>query len=533
MRPHPPPFWIRLLIVLAVIIVGMILARRASGQPSATGTVEVDLGPALAPLLSADDQLRADQADLKLQLETHTHATPPDPTDPQPPDPIDPPPADPPGPGDPSPYALGLGPVEYWARQWAFSDLILISDAWRDNGTAYIYTTGHPPAGDYALTWTGSGSIRATLGVTVTRETPNRVELRIHPDAQEIELKRTGSVDDVHLRPAGWAVGDSRFNPVFLERIRPFRALRFMDWQRINGSRVKRWSDRTLPTDRQSTSSGVALQHMIALCNELRTDPWFCMPHLANDDYVRRFATKVRDDLHGGARVYIEYSNEIWNEGFSQTDYLADQGGGIRTEGYFQAWAQEARRDFEIWRQVFAGQEDRLVRVLGVHLQNAWIAEKLIARMGPDTFDALSPSAYFGLSSRQVREMPAGVTVDDLVDLLKGNIDGDNTVWYQQHADQAALQGVDLISYEGGQHVTPNGQTLSWARVMLELQRDPRIGDLYRRNLEKFRAAGGLWIAAYHDVSRPDLKWGHFGALEYQDQPAADAPKYRAVTEAP
>src|SRR5439155_23960025 len=73
-------------------------------------------------------------------------------------------------------------------------------------------------------------------------------------------------------------------HPLFLERLSPFHALRFMHWQATDSSNIQHWSDRR-PADyaRQSTfdtmfQNGVAPEYMVELANELDADPWFNMP---------------------------------------------------------------------------------------------------------------------------------------------------------------------------------------------------------------------------------------------------------------
>ena len=75
---------------------------------------------------------------------------------------------------------------------------------------------------------------------------------------------------------------------------------------------------------------------MIELCNEVKIDPWFNMPHLADDDYVQRFAEQVRKDLDPSLNVHVEYSNEVWNTMFDQADYAGKQGLalGFSNDGY-------------------------------------------------------------------------------------------------------------------------------------------------------------------------------------------------------
>jgi hypothetical protein len=75
-----------------------------------------------------------------------------------------------------------------------------------------------------------------------------------------------------------------------------------MDWGATNVSPIVEWADRSHVADvTYATPAGVPIEVMIDLANTLHVDPWFCIPHQASDDYVRRFATLVRDRLDPGA----------------------------------------------------------------------------------------------------------------------------------------------------------------------------------------------------------------------------------------
>ncbi len=536
------------LLILSVFFFALaMLCRYAEAEPTATGTVEVDVGPALTDTNARIDLLEATVEDLLARVtDVEDLLTEPDPT-PNPTPKPDPAPDDGSG-AQVSGAGMGLDQVQYWARSWPFADLFLISDAWRkDTNDAYIFSAGHPPGGAYVLIWTGSGSIDADLGVTITRRADHRIELTIDPAGPGVRLKRTGSVSDVQLVPAGWTPASSSFHPLFVQRLRPSEVIRFMDWQRINNSRQSQWSTRTLPHQLQSTRAGVAVEYMIELVNESGADPWFCMPHLADDEYVRRFAEMVRDRLHPDAKVYVEWSNEVWNSQFQQGRWVDAHDGSeqdadpkndnMLSGPFFDKWAAEARRDFAIWREVFAGQEDRLVRVAAVHLQsdNAWVARELLKRMNGE-LDAIAPSGYFDLTTRQRRDMPADVTADRLADLLALNIKNRNRRWYAAHGALAVEwaerlgRPIPLITYESGQHVTARGnKNLPWLRAIYELQTGPRIVGLYRANRQAFHDAGGTLDVAYSYVTK-QTEHGSFGHLEYQDQPTKQAPKYEAVT---
>ena len=115
------------------------------------------------------------------------------------------------------------------------------------------------------------------------------------------------------------------FNDVFLSRLAPFSTLRFMDWGKTNGSPVVEWADRAQLSDVNYTTTrgGIPIERMIDLANLLQADPWFCIPHQASDDYVRRFAALLLERLDPRLRPHVEYSNEVWNWGFPQTKWAA------------------------------------------------------------------------------------------------------------------------------------------------------------------------------------------------------------------
>lgn len=125
------------------------------------------------------------------------------------------------------------------------------------------------------------------------------------------------------------------FNPEFLRVIEGAHVIRFMDWMKTNWSTEEEWADRPKVSDVTwapgETVSGVRVNKgppveiMVALANKIGADPWFCMPHMATDEYVTEFATIVRDTLDPTLRANVEYSNETWNFGFGQYGWLRTQ----------------------------------------------------------------------------------------------------------------------------------------------------------------------------------------------------------------
>jgi hypothetical protein len=87
----------------------------------------------------------------------------------------------------------------------------------------------------------------------------------------------------------------------------------------------------------------------------VKVDPWFCMPHLADDDFVRQFAVLVKERLDPSLKVYVEYSNEVWNGQFKQAHHAMEQGKklGLSEKDAQAGWAYTAVRSMEIfaiWR---------------------------------------------------------------------------------------------------------------------------------------------------------------------------------------
>ena len=436
---------------------------------------------------------------------------------------------------------MNLADVTYYTRAWVFADLMLQSDAWREGGAGHIFKTGYAPPGLYICTWSGNGSIRFGGDASAQPNGTNSAQVTIKSGEQGIDMRRSGTVADVNLIRMEHETRISPFQPEFLDSLAPFQVIRFMDWANTNNSGLQRWTSR--PRKGQITQAGrggVAIEYMIALANELKADPWFCIPHLADDDYIRRHAQLVRDRLHPDAKVYIEYSNEVWNSQFKQHDHIKRSGDGeTYSNAFFDAWAERNRRTFAIWSDVFGDQaKTRLVRVAAVHLQNPWVAEKLLPRLNGE-FDAVAPSAYFGITRRQAKRLTAASSTAQILDLCEQNIRNSNKDWYNKHGrmvrDWSNKLGrpIRLVSYEAGQHLTAHGDdNLPYYDQLLRSQSHSRMFGLYLMNMRLFEQAGGDLFAAFNDVSKPG-KFGSWGHLEYQSQPISDAPKYKALLEYP
>ena len=403
---------------------------------------------------------------------------------------------------------------------------------------------GHYPPGMYVACWNGSGQVDVTRwDVTrVTRRTPGRLEFEVNPGHGGIQIDVSSSdarnpVRDFRVWMPGFENAASAFHPTFVGRLKPARILRFMDWQRTNDSPLVKWDDRPKPGDaRYSTVKGVPLEVIVDLANESKTDPWLCVPHRADDGYVREFARLVKARLAADRTVYVEYSNEVWNWQFGQTQWAREQGVARRLGDPEQArfYAERSMEVFRIWEEEIP--RHRLVRVLSSQFVNPWMTEQILG--WKDAYrraDAVAVAPYGGYEHGDPKRAAATRTksVDALLDELAKEVDGPNRELVSRQAAVAKKFGVRLLAYEGGQHLAGFGGAENdpvLAKLFAQANRHPRMADLYRSHLDNWFSEGGGPYVLLAYVGRP-TKWGSWGLLEYQDQLAADAPKYRAFSE--
>ena len=146
------------------------------------------------------------------------------------------------------------------------------------------------------------------------------------------------------------------------------------------------------------------------LCNTLHENMWVSMPVNADNDYELQFARYVRDNLNPDLKVYVEYGNEIWNGTFTYEYNYANSYAVAHGLNQYQAIADLTANCWNSWRQAFAGQTNRMVRV--VASQFAWLTlneeiARLVATSSPSDpnhgFDVISGAAYFDAGNELVQ----------------------------------------------------------------------------------------------------------------------------------
>jgi hypothetical protein len=460
-------------------------------------------------------------------------------------------------------FGLNLSFPAYWSRERAFMNLTTggnwqaPGNGWKEFDPARIGRDGmvstlapgeiaalglvRPAASyvrDVAITcrYRGMGKLGA-IGANNAQASPGRLDF-IWPTASINVLLRLDAIDpadpirELDCREAN-ADRKAVFDGGFVDGLRPYRAIRYLDWQAANNNVAGDWEKRTLPTAIiQGGEQGVAVEHLVALANLAGVDPWFVMPWNADATYVANFAQYVHDHLAPGRTAYVENGNEIWNLDFAAAKQALAEGerarlGANPDEARMRRYAQKSVAAFKIWERIFADNPKRIVRVLSG--QNAWPELLQIALNYKDTsahIDALATAPYFGQAL--LKDPPTATT--DLAPLF---VKLDASIHESLDAalrtkEMADSRGLRYLGYEGGQHVTYSGPDRT---LITRLNRDPRMGESYRKYLAAWDRQFGDVLMLLASAGPPGAN-AAFGMVEYSGQPIDQTPKRKAVLEA-
>ena len=426
--------------------------------------------------------------------------------------------------------------------------------------------------GVYHAEWDGTGTVTFGFDARMiasgqTSTGHHYADLQVTPGSGGIFLRIEATspadpVRDIHVWMPDWqgqqfagqrwqpGAAFSPFHPLYLQRLEPFDTIRFMALQETNTSDIRTWGDRRDALDvRQGSGlegtpsepivNGMSVEHMVQLANDLDADPWFNMPHMADDDFVRNFAIYVRDHLEPGRKAYVEWSNEIWNFGwgFEGSQWVAEQARLPANAGldHWQVAGHEAKRDLDIWTDVFVGQTDRLVRVAAGWAAVDWVTNRIVESMA-GSFDAIAIAPYITPTDGQRSSYTAATTVDRVLADTRANV-ATSLQWTEKHEELARAwqsrlgRNIQLVAYEGGPHL--DGRNSPYQSAFYAATNDSRMGDISREYLRGLDAAGmDLYVDFQFTGGAGAASWGDFAKLHRMDEPLTTAHRYTAVVAA-
>jgi len=476
------------------------------------------------------------------------------------------------GGGAATPGRLGtnLGAVTYYDGVVPFADLVQQAGDWVSNQEGAPWGAGPPlrlrrdgwpsrlaagqfatavlaevryPAGTYSVTWSGRGTFDVN-GRVFSAGGSGTVEL----DGESIVLLNVRSTDPTDpLRAIRVVVPGEASTAVFrqawLARLAPYRALRFMDWQRTNSApweprRASFTCGKRIRPDfySQGTSAGVSVERMVELANRLGADPWFNVPHEAASSWLRCHAKIVAAALAPGLVARYEFSNETWNPGFRAFhDLIAEGerlglGDGDSFLGLQRRTGQRHAKAMRIVAKEFARAGRPVVRVLAGQAANAWVLEqRLLAPGAAEATDEVAIAPYLGIPGANPFDPAeasslAALSVAEVHARLATAQTAEVDAWTAAHVALAAGFGKALVAYEGGQHLAGDSANDALTSLFVAANRSAGMALLYRDYLDRWRDSTGNALFMHFTDVGPYTRWGSWGALEFPEQ--ASSPKY-------
>lgn len=435
--------------------------------------------------------------------------------------------------------------------------------------------------------WTGgiqnvqytAGTNTTTANLVITSDLPS-ILLRFENTRRTAASALHSGVTDLKLmRPI--AVGSTQsyapdviFTTEYLAAHNRGNVLRSMDFVATNGNLQREWSERRRLEELTYygyardvgygwQGKGAPWETFILLCNLLDKDAWVNVPVFASDDYVRQLATLLKNTLEPGRKIYVEYSNEVWNFGFAQWNHasqLATQdiqnnpttsinydGACVRPDQTIDTgiavpryWARRIMQISDIFREVF-GDAAMLTRIRPLfETQAAWQHWMYTGVLFLDRYynnadgnhvptprplrDYLwgaGGSAYVHGYPESVKNDP-NATVDSI-------LNGYAQAWPEHYNTMArdvywcSVFGLKRVAYEAG---TGLDDFAGIDSAIQRAQRDPRMKDIYKRGVDEFTKAGGELYVTFLGVNSAH------GLLPYESLVGAQPkPKQQAFDE--
>lgn len=438
----------------------------------------------------------------------------------------------------------------------------------------------HFPTGRYVVLYEGEGIIKLSGDLRMAGQSQGHIEFDLLSPKRNLKLqitrtdpRRNGNyIRNIRIIPKK-NERDYRsrvFNPDYIARIRDMQALRFMPWTNPRANLAVEWNQRAGIGEAHYTGdNGVPAERMVDLANAINAAPWLSVPYKASDDYIKQYARMVKNRLRKNQKVYIEYSNEVWNSIFPAATYAARKADKLWRFPYPKVpqgkrrvllaanwYAKRSVEMCQIWKREFGGQHNRVVCVVGSLNSVPWVGKEILdcplwkeANGCGRHIDAYGIGPYFGdyIARKENRETvkswtrnadggksrlfqeilnggmlpngPQGGAMARLKDQLYSN---------KKLADKYRLQ---MVAYEGGQHLIRYDppHTVKDPAVLnlfMSVQKDPRMRQAYQQYLNAWSQGGGGLMLHFYGIGQPEPK-NFFGMLDHLKQ--ATTPKFQAL----
>jgi hypothetical protein len=424
-------------------------------------------------------------------------------------------------------------------------------------------TNGHYPAGVYDLVFDGDADVHT--GTYIQKISSNHYQFTAVADPNTglvtngfpiLYLTRNNPNNlyrNAHFYLPGY-MGDTRtWLPDFVTHVALFNgAYREKDLTLTDScsATVTNWGTRTLPTQvrwgndskaGRRAPTGVPYEALIDLHNQTNVDMWINIPFSATDAYVTNLAQLLQTTLNSNLKIYIEYSNEVWNTNYQagkMASTMYPPGNHDNFYGQTSWYSYRSEQIFRLFEGVFGETSPQLVRVIAGQFvwparQNFLLQEANLFCNGHKAADVLAVAPYFPEHfTLKVVDSNGNVivTLDQLFAALHSNIDNTVRADIRNNLAVANSYNVQLVGYEGGQGLV--GKWPAENQFYITATRDSRMYDTYIQYLDMLEAEGMSMIELFNDIEQPS-RFGIYGHAENtadaNDPSHANCPKLRAT----
>ena len=425
-------------------------------------------------------------------------------------------------------------------------------------------------SGTYSLSFTGKANVSASA-LKSSASVQNLVyangvttaQVVVGAGAIDLRLYFSGTnglpITNIKLYRPGYPLTTSQvFTNEFLESIKPFSTIRLMDFQATNWfsnqtarKKIVNWSDRPGKNDPIQDfqedkgieiGNGVAVEWAVDLANTTGKDLWINIPHTASADYVTGLANYLKTNLNSNSKVYLEFSNEVWNAIFKQDEDIRNEAIAYVNSGQtprLDTNQSDINNDLywtrhltikkladisNIFRSVF-GDAAMMTRIRPIFADQsarysaAASALAWLSRSYPNPVNyyiyGVANAPYYGATNADTGSVDSILTGSGSVeDGINNRMGGDILADASRHSyfyTLAQTYGIKNVTYEGG---TDLGQGSTNIANKVAASYDPRMENITKGYLAQWYACGDGDLFMYFDQSNVYSTSGQWGLTD-------------------
>lgn len=345
-----------------------------------------------------------------------------------------------------------------------------------------------------------------------------------------------GFCSDIHIFREDADI-NQKFNPQYMELTKGYNCYRFMELTKCNNSTEVKWENRTKPNEIAQGNRGIAWEYVAEFCNQQKGDAWINIPHMADDNYVRQLAKLMKDKLIHNQKIYVEYSNEMWNGMFKQTSWINAQAynevksgnmeldyDGISSDMYIWAQRYNARRCRQIskiFEEVWDKKEiNKRVRVViggwGAVYNHSKMQMEFLEKTYPDEpvssyIYGIATGSYYG--EGEITEIS---TINGMFEAFNQDIENREKRYnYKAFKELADSYGVKNLIYEGGVDIQRNKYLTETATQtsMMGVFKESKMEDTVKSILSNWYKDSDNGLFMWYKASVGDV-WGYAETID-------------------